>query len=75
MFWPSTIIREFARNLASYIYVKTFGEITSLFIMPLCGSMSWNGVCCMLCRMQLQSRILHSMQYTRHSMTCCHTTA
>jgi len=27
------------------MYVKTFGEITSLFIMRLCGSMSWNGVC------------------------------
>jgi len=23
----------------SYIYVKTFGEITSLYIMRLCGSM------------------------------------
>jgi len=30
-----------------------------LFIMQLCGSMSWNGMC---------------MQHTRHSMTCCHTT-
>ena len=31
MFRSSTIIRELALNLAkSYIYVKTFGEITSL---------------------------------------------
>jgi hypothetical protein len=46
MFRSSTIIRQLALNLAkSYIYVKTFGEITSLFIMRLCGSMSCNGVC------------------------------
>ena len=30
---------------SSYIYVKTFGELTSLFIMRLCGSMSLNGFC------------------------------
>jgi len=41
MFRSSTIIRELALNLAKviYIYVKTFGEITPLFIMWLCGSM------------------------------------
>ena len=40
MFRSSTIIREPALNLAKVIiYVKTFGEITSLFIMRLCGSM------------------------------------
>ena len=39
MFRSSTIVRELALNLASYIDVKTFGEITSLFIMRLCGSM------------------------------------
>ena len=33
----------------TYIYVKTFGEITSLFIMWLCGSMSWSGVCVVCC--------------------------
>ena len=60
MFRSSTIIRELALNLAkSYIYVKAFGETTLLFIMRLRGSMSWNGVCCMLCRMR-PSRILHS---------------
>ena len=36
MFRPSTIIRELALNLAD---VRTFGEITSLFIMRLWGSM------------------------------------
>ena len=39
MFRSSTIIRELALNLASYIDVKTFGEIASLFIMRLFGSM------------------------------------
>ena len=40
MFRSSTIIRELAQNLGySYIYIKTFGEITSLFITRLCGSM------------------------------------
>ena len=40
MFRSSTVIRELALNLAKvYIYVKTFGEITSLFIVRLCGSM------------------------------------
>ena len=40
MFRSSTIIRELALNLAKVIiYVKTFGEITSLFNMRLCGSM------------------------------------
>ena len=40
MFRSSTVIRELVLNLAtSYVYVKTFGEITSLFIMRLCGSM------------------------------------
>jgi len=41
MYRSSAIIREFALNLAKviHIYVKTFGEITSLFIMRLCGSM------------------------------------
>jgi len=33
----------------SYICVKTFGEITSLFIMRLCGSVSWNGFCVARC--------------------------
>ena len=42
MFRSTTIIRELAiESGQSYIYVKTFGEITSLFIMRLCGSMSW----------------------------------
>ena len=36
MFRSSSIIRELALNLAK---VKTFGEITSLYIMRLCGSM------------------------------------
>ena len=39
MFRSSTIIPELALNLAKVIFVKTFGEITSLFIMRLCGSM------------------------------------
>ena len=40
MFRSSTIIRELALNLANVIFMlKTFGEITSLFIMRLCGSM------------------------------------
>ena len=52
MLWSLTIIRELALNLAKVIFIKTFGAITSLFIMRLCGSMSWNGMCCMLCRMQ-----------------------
>ena len=42
------------------IYLKTFSEITLLFIMRLCGSVSWNGVCCMR-----QSRILQTMQHTQ----------
>ena len=46
MFRSSNIIRELELNLAKVIFMlKTFGEITSLFIMRLCGSMSWNGVC------------------------------
>ena len=58
MFRSSTIIRELALNLAKVIfttYVKTFGQIMSLFIMRLCGSMSWNGV---------QS---HSAQHATHT--------
>jgi len=38
MFRSSTIIRELALNLAK-VTLKTFGEIASLFIMGLCGSM------------------------------------
>jgi len=50
MFRSSTIIRELALNLAEVIYFfKTFGEIRSLFIMQLCGSMSRNGVCVACC--------------------------
>ena len=46
MFRSSTIIRELALNLVKlYFCIKTFGEVTSLFIMRLCGSMSRNGVC------------------------------
>jgi hypothetical protein len=50
MFRSLTIIRELALNF--YIYVKIFAEIKSLFIVRLCGSMSWNGVvvlCCAEC--------------------------
>ena len=46
MFQSSTIIRKPALNLG-YFYVKTFGEIRSLFIVRLCGSMS--GIACALC--------------------------
>ena len=50
MFWSSTIIRELVLNLAKVIFMcKTFGGITSIFIMRLCGSMSWNGVCVACC--------------------------
>jgi len=33
----------------SYIYAKTFGEITSLSVMRWCGSMLLNGVCAVCC--------------------------
>ena len=50
MFRSSAIIRELALNLAKVRFVlKTFREITSLFIMQLCGSMSLNGVCVLCC--------------------------
>ena len=50
MFRFSTISRELALKLAKVIFMlKTFREITSLFIMRLCGSMSWNGVCVVYC--------------------------
>ena len=40
MFRSSIITRELALNLAKVIFMlKTFGEIRSLFIMRLCGSM------------------------------------
>ena len=46
MFRSSTITRELALILAKVIFMlKIFGGITWLFIMRLCGSMSWNGVC------------------------------
>jgi len=39
MFRSSTIIKELALNLAKVKFVKTFCEITSLFIMRLCSNM------------------------------------
>jgi len=39
MFRSSTIIREPALNLAKVIFMLKRGEITSLFVMLLCGSM------------------------------------
>jgi len=31
------------------MYVEKFGEITLLFIMRFCRSMSWNGLCVACC--------------------------
>ena len=46
MFRSSTIIRELALNLAKVIFILKYSvKLRRLFIMRLCGSMSWNGVC------------------------------
>ena len=68
MFRFSTIITELALNPAKVVFMlKHSVKLRHL----LCGLwqhvMEWR-VCCMLC-------IVHSMQHSRHSMTCFHTTA
>ena len=60
MFRSSTIIRELALNLTKDIFVKTFCEITSLFIMRLSGSMSWNGVCVACCACNTHVMLPHN---------------
>ena len=49
MFRSSTIIRELALNLAKVIFTLKHSVKLSLFIMWLCGGMSWNGVCVVFC--------------------------
>ena len=88
MFRSSTIIRELALNLAKVIF--TLKHSVKLCRYLLCGcvavchgmrglyavqnatEVTFCVVCCAECDF---SRILHSIQHTRHSMTCCHTTA
>ena len=61
MFRSSIIIRELALNLAKVIFTLKHSVKLSRYLS--CGCVA-TCVCCM-----------HSMQHTRHSMTCCHTTA
>ena len=66
MFRSSTIIRELALNLAKIIFMLTHSVKLRRYL--LCG-------CVAACHGMAYSRILHSMQHTRDSMTSCHTTA
>jgi hypothetical protein len=74
MFRSLTIIRELALNLAKVIFtLKHSAKLRRYYAVVWQHVMEWR-VCCMLSRMR-HIRILHSIQHTRHSMTCCHTTA
>jgi len=55
MFRSSTIIRELALNIFKVIFMLKH----SLFIMLLCGSMLWNGVCVVCTDMLPHNRIIN----------------
>ena len=75
MFRSSTIIRELALNLDKVIFMLKYSVKLRRYYYAVVWQhvMEWR-MYFMLCRMRL-SRILHSIKYTSHSMTCCHTTA
>ena len=63
MFRSSTTIRELALNLAKVIFMLKHSAKLRRFLLCSCVA-TYHGMACV-------SRATH----TRHSMTCCHTTA
>jgi hypothetical protein len=64
MFRSSTIIRELALNPANFTFMLKHSLKLRRYL--LCGCVAaCRGMAC----------ILHSIEHTHHSMTCCHKTA
>ena len=75
MFRSSTIIREPTLNLAKVTFMLKHSMELRRYL--LCGCVATgHGMAHVLYAVQnaTRSRILHSREHTRHSLTCCHTT-
>jgi len=70
MFQSSTIVRELAMNLAKVIFMLKHSAKLHRYLLCGCMAACHRRTCVVCCA----EHVLHSIQHTHHSMTCCHTT-